>query len=62
MDIKEIKTKTVHELQLLLNESRIKLDELNFKAVQNQLKNVREIRVIKKTIARIMSALKQAVK
>ena len=59
MDIKEIKNKTVSELNHLLKELRGKLDDLNFKVSQNQLKNVREVRVIKKDIARIMMTLKE---
>lgn len=58
MDIKEIKLKGISELQHLLLESRKKLDELMFKARQKQLKNIREIREVKKDIARILTVLK----
>ena len=58
MDIKEIKLKEIGELQHLLLESRKKLDELLFKARQKQLKNIREIREVKKDIARILTVLK----
>jgi ribosomal protein L29 len=58
MDIKEIQNKSVSELNHLLSELRGKLDDLSFKVSQNQLKNVREIRVIKKDIAKVMMTLK----
>lgn len=58
MDIKEIKNQTVSGLNHLLEESRKKLDDLLFKAAQKQLKSVRELRVVKKDIARIMMVLK----
>ena len=58
MDIKEIKIKEAGELNHLLSEARKKLDELMFKARQKQLKNIREIREVKKDIARIMTVLK----
>jgi len=58
MDIKEIQLKEIGELQHLLTEARKKLDELMFKTRQKQLKNIREIREIKKDIARILTVLK----
>lgn len=61
MEIKEIRNKPVSELNHLLAESRKKLDDLNFKVSQNQLKNIREVRVVKKDIAKIMMALKESV-
>ena len=59
MDIKEIKNKSVAELTNLLEELRLKLDELKYKAAQKQLKNIREVRMIKREIAKIMTVLKQ---
>lgn len=59
MDIKEIKTQTIGQLQQQLIESRERLAEMVVKARQNQLKNVREIRQIKQLIARIMTVLNQ---
>ena len=59
MDIKEIKNMSQEQLTQSLEEARKKLDELKFKAAQKQLKNVREIRILKKDIARIMTVLKQ---
>jgi large subunit ribosomal protein L29 len=40
-----------------LAELRDKLRELRFKDANKQLKNIREIRVIKKTIAKILTLL-----
>ena len=57
MDIKEIKNKSVAELNHLLGDSRKKLAELKFKVSQNQLKNLREVRTIKKDIAKILTVL-----
>lgn len=62
MEIKEIKTKSIPELNHLLEELRKKLGDLNFKVAQNQLKNIREIRVIKKDIAKVLMTLNQAAK
>ena len=59
MDIKEIRNKPLSELNHLLSENRKKLDDLEFKISQNQLKNVREIRVIKKDIAKILMVLNE---
>lgn len=57
MDLKELKTKTEKELKQLLNESRDKLRDLRFKDANKQLKNVREIRVVKKTVAKILTLI-----
>ncbi len=58
MDMKEINNLSKVELTNLLQELRGKLDELKYKAAQKQLKNVREIRIVKRDIARIMTNLK----
>ncbi|MCX6746366.1 MAG: 50S ribosomal protein L29 [Candidatus Parcubacteria bacterium] len=58
-EIKELKLKSVVELQKLLALDREKLRDLRFKASQNQLKNVREIRSIKKRIAQILTFMSQ---
>ncbi|MEK7072753.1 MAG: 50S ribosomal protein L29 [Patescibacteria group bacterium] len=57
MDIKEIRNKPLPELNHLLSDLRKKLDDLKFKVFQNQLKNIREVRVIKKDIAKVMTVL-----
>ena len=61
MDFKEIKTKTEAELHRLLADHRDKLREARFKDASRQLKDVREIREIKKTIARVLTTLKKKV-
>ena len=58
-ELKELKLKSVSELQRLLAASREKLRDLRFKDSQNQLKNIREIRALKKKIARILTLLNQ---
>jgi ribosomal protein L29 len=57
MELKDLKKKTKSELQKFLAESREKLRELRFKDANKQLKNVREIRQIKKDNARILTLL-----
>ncbi len=57
MDFKELKLKTEKELKQFLGESRDKLRDLRFKDANKQLKNVREIRGIKKVIARVLTLL-----
>lgn len=59
MELKEMKTKTVSDLQRLLHEERDKLIQLRFKDGGRQLKNVRELRFIKKDIARIITLLNE---
>ena len=59
MKIKELKLKSDNELKTLLAESRDNWREMRFKVAQRQLKNVRDIRVVKKTIAQILTLLKQ---
>jgi large subunit ribosomal protein L29 len=57
MELKELKNKTEKELKQVLNEFRDKLRDLRFKDGNKQLKNVREIREIKKTIAKVLTLL-----
>ncbi|MFH1837966.1 MAG: 50S ribosomal protein L29 [Candidatus Kuenenbacteria bacterium] len=57
MKIKELKQKAETELQKLLQESREKLRELRFKIASKQLKKVREVRNVKKLIAKILTLL-----
>jgi len=57
MEFKEIIKKTIQELQKLLSESREKLRELRFKDGGKQLKNVREIRQIRKLIAQTLTLI-----
>ncbi|MFZ2189949.1 MAG: 50S ribosomal protein L29 [Candidatus Magasanikiibacteriota bacterium] len=57
MDIKDLKNKSIKELQDLLSEKREEVRELRFKASENQLKKVREIRNNKKIVAQILTLL-----
>jgi large subunit ribosomal protein L29 len=59
MELKELKAKTGPELTKLLKEQREKLRELRFKDANKQLKNVREIRSVKRTIARVLTLMKR---
>ncbi|XOB41055.1 MAG: 50S ribosomal protein L29 [Candidatus Nealsonbacteria bacterium] len=55
----EIRKKSKLELDKLLKESRKKMRILYFNLAGGTVKNVREIRKIKKDIARILTILKQ---
>ncbi len=57
MDFKELKKKKESDLHKILAESRDKLRDLCFKDANKQLKNVREIRKIRQTVARILTLL-----
>ncbi len=57
MDFKELQNKSERELHDLLAEKRDLLRELKFKAKENQLKNVTEIRKVRRTIAQILTLL-----
>jgi large subunit ribosomal protein L29 len=59
MELKELKKKTKAELQKMLIDSRDKLREMKFKDANRQLKNIREIRKLKREIARILTLLNQ---
>lgn len=58
MELKELKNKSKSDLHKILNESRDKLRDLRFKDANKQLKNVREIRKIRQTIARTLMLLR----
>jgi ribosomal protein L29 len=57
MEFKELKNKEEKELQKILSQTREKLRDLRFKDANKQLKNVREIRKAKETIARVLTLL-----
>ncbi|MFA5029667.1 MAG: 50S ribosomal protein L29 [Patescibacteria group bacterium] len=59
MKIKEIRTKSVSELDQLLKELRHKFDDLNFKVKQKQIKNIREIRATRRNIAKVLTVLRE---
>ncbi|MCX6795717.1 MAG: 50S ribosomal protein L29 [Candidatus Falkowbacteria bacterium] len=57
MEFKELQQKSTSELHKLLADSREKLRELRFKDSNKQLKNVREIRVLRALIAQVFTLL-----
>ncbi len=57
MDFKELTTKDTTELKKLLDLNREKLRDLRFKDSNKQLKNIREIRVVKELIAQILTLI-----
>ncbi len=57
MKYTEVNTKTIEELNALLKEKETLLFELNLKLRTMQLTNSSEIRIAKKDIARIKTAL-----
>ncbi|PIY96352.1 MAG: 50S ribosomal protein L29 [Candidatus Kerfeldbacteria bacterium CG_4_10_14_0_8_um_filter_42_10] len=59
MKIKELREKSDAELQKLLKSTREHLREVRFKVASEQLKNVREIRVDRKTVAKILTVEKE---
>ena len=59
MKIAELRQKPKPELQKTLQDNREKLRQMRFDLVSGKIKNVREIRKIKKDIARILTLLKQ---
>ena len=58
MKAKELRQKTIKELQELLQEKRKRLSQLEFDLSSKKLKNTREIREVKKDIARVLTILK----
>lgn len=58
MKASELRQKSKSELQRLLRELREKLRQFRFDLVSGKVKNVREIRQIKKDIARILTILR----
>jgi len=59
MDLTELRQKSKTELQKILQSSQEGLRQLRFDLAAGKIKNVREIRKIKKEIARILTLLKQ---
>ena len=56
---KELENRTPSDLQQVLKDSRQKLQELRFKVASKQLKNIREIRSVRLTIAHILTILQR---
>ena len=62
MEFQELKSKTPLELEKTLLEQQEKLRDLRFRVTRRELKSVRDIRVVKKTTAHILTILKEAAK
>jgi len=58
MDIKELREKSDTELDRLLRDYRNKIREFRFRVAAKKMADVREIREIKKTVARILTLRK----
>ncbi len=58
MKIKELRQKSKNELEKVLRDNREKLRELRFNLATGKIKNVSQIRKIKKEISRILTILK----
>lgn len=59
MKTRELRQKSKSELQKILVDSREKLRQLRFDLAAGKVKNVREVRKIKKDIAKVLTLLKQ---
>ncbi len=59
MKIQELRQKNERELQTFLQESRVKLHELSFKAAAKQLKDVSSVSAAKRDIARVLTVLRE---
>ncbi len=57
LQMKNLKDKSEAELQQLLREERAKLRDLRFQVKSDQYKSVRDIRIVRKNIARILTEL-----
>ncbi len=55
----DLRKKTKNELQSLLREKREKLVKLRFDLTAGKVKNIKEISLTKKDIARILTILKE---
>ena len=59
MRVDEVREKNNEELQQELDESYRELMNLRFRWATHQLTNVREMKVVKKTIARIQTVMRE---
>ncbi|MEK7159093.1 MAG: 50S ribosomal protein L29 [Patescibacteria group bacterium] len=59
MKIRELKTKAKEELEKIFEDVCAKRQQMGFKADSKQLKNIREFREVKKTIARMLTIAKE---
>lgn len=56
--VKELRQKPSSELKMMLKENREKLRQLKFDLASKKLKNVNELKFIKRQVAQILSILK----
>ena len=61
-ELQNFKTKPEAELQKNLNDQREKLENLSFDLAAGKVKNIREIRHVKKNVAQILTLLRAAKK
>lgn len=59
MKLKELRQRPKTELEKILKDSRERLRQLRFDLASGKVKNVREIRHLKKEIAQILTILNQ---
>ncbi len=57
MKINELKTKTESELKKFLQDNRERIRQLRFDLASGKVKNIREIRKVKKIIAQVLTLL-----
>lgn len=59
MDLKTLRTKTKEALARELSEAEVSLREMRFQIASHQLKQVRSVREVRKTIARLRLVLRE---
>jgi large subunit ribosomal protein L29 len=59
MKINELRTKTESEIKKIIQDNREKVRQLRFDLASGKVKNIREIRKVKKIIARSLTAAKE---
>jgi len=59
MATREIQSKSIRELEQLLADKREALRAMRFKVAQRQLKKVHEIKIVRRTIAQLLTLLRQ---
>lgn len=59
MKIADVRQKTIAELGKMAEEERAKLQQLRFDLPGGKVKNVREIRQLRRNIARVLTIMKQ---
>lgn len=58
MKYSELQRKSKDELEKLLNDNRTDLQKIQFTVASGQEKNVRKLRILKRQISQILTALK----